>query len=202
MIPALNELAILPLIGWTSGISLYLTIGIVGIAGRFGWVDLPGGLDGLQHPVVIAIAVLAYAVEFVADKVPLVDSAWDTAHTFIRPVGAGIVGALAGTEYGPVAATALAVLTGAIALDAHALKATSRLAINTSPEPFSNIAASVAEDSGVIFLFWFFIKHPWITLGIVAVLIVLSVLIVKALWAFAARLFSGKPKPPPAAANP
>ncbi len=184
-----KELSVLLVAGWTSGTSVYLTAAIVGIAGRMGWMKLPGALDTLQNPFIIALAVLIYAVEFVADKIPLVDSAWDAAHTFIRPAAAAAAGYLGGTEYGPAAQTGLALLTGTIALDAHALKSTTRLAINTSPEPFSNIGASLAEHSFVIFLFWFFIKHPVLACALVALLIVASFFIVRLLWRFAAALF-------------
>ncbi len=160
MTAALGQYMVLLVSGLTSGISLYLTIAILGISGRMGWIDLPNGLEVLQHPIVIAAAILVYVVEFVADKVPFVDSTWDAVHTFIRPLGASGLGFLAGSEQGAAAQAALAILTGAIALDSHAVKSSTRLAINTSPEPFSNIATSLAEHSFVFFIFWFFIKHP------------------------------------------
>jgi len=200
----LSELLILVLAGWTSGISVYLTAAILGIGSRAGWVELPGALKTLDHPLLIGLAVLLYAVEFIADKVPFVDSAWDSVHTFIRPAAAGMGGYLAGSEMGPLVQTGLAMMTGTIALDAHAVKASTRLAINTSPEPFSNIAASVAEDSFVVFLFWFFVQHPILACLAVAVLLVLSYFILRLLWKFVRgvfRLLTGAsgPKPAPAA---
>ncbi len=185
----LQEVALLSAVGWSSGFNVYLTAAILGISSRMNWIDLPGGMDVLANPFIIALAIFMYAVEFVTDKIPLVDSAWDSVHTFIRPAVASVAGYLAGTEYGPIAQTALATFTGTLALDAHAVKASSRIAINTSPEPFSNIAASIAEDSFVIFLFWFFTKHPWITAGIVLTLAVLSFFFLRMMWRFVRKIF-------------
>jgi len=189
MPPAIGQYAILPLIGWASGVDLYLTAALVGIGGRAGWLSLPQGLDPLKNPLLIGLAILLYAVEFVADKVPYVDSLWDSFHTFIRPVAAGTMGYMAGLDGGPVMQTGLALMTGTMALDTHAVKASSRLLINTSPEPFSNIAASITEDSAVIFMFWFFIRHPYWTLAIIAVTLVLTFFILRALWRFVVKLF-------------
>lgn len=185
----LQQIALLSAVGWSSGFNVYLTASILGIGSRLGWVTLPGGMDVLGHPLIIALAVTMFAVEFVADKIPFVDSAWDSVHTFIRPTAAAFAGYLAGTEYGPLAQTALATFTGTLALDAHAVKATTRAAINTSPEPFSNIAASLGEDTFVIFLLWFVHQHPWITLAIVLTLVVLSYFILRMLWGFLKTVF-------------
>src|SRR4051812_30993027 len=95
---ALAEPLVLLLSGWCSGISLYLTAALLGICGRAGWIELPGDLQTLSHPLIIAAAVAIFLVEFVADKVPYVDSAWDSVHTFIRPLGAAGLGALAGVD--------------------------------------------------------------------------------------------------------
>lgn len=200
-----SELLILVLAGWTSGISVYLTAALLGIGSRAGWIELPGALKSIDHPVLIGLAVILYAVEFVADKVPFVDSAWDSVHTFIRPAAAGAAGYFAGSELGPLVQTGLAMMTGAFALDAHTVKASARLAINTSPEPFSNIAASLAEDSFVVFLFWFFVRHPILACLVVLVLLVLSYFILRLLWKFIRgvfRLLTGAPQPKPAPAGP
>ncbi len=189
MPPAIGQYAILPLIGWASGVDLYLTVALVGIGGRAGWLSLPQGLDGLKNPLVIGLAVILYAIEFVADKIPYVDSLWDSFHTFIRPTAAGLMGYMAGTQNGPVVQSVLALLTGTIALDLHAVKASSRLLINTSPEPFSNIAASITEDSVVVFMFWFFVKHPFLSLALIALTLVLTFFILRALWRFVMKLF-------------
>ncbi len=189
MVQAAGAYLLLPLIGWASGVNVYMTTALVGIGGRMGWLTLPQGLDPLKHPLVIGLAVLLYAVEFVADKIPYFDSLWDSFHTFIRPAAAGAMGYMAGLENGPLVQTGLALMTGTIALDLHAVKASSRLLINTSPEPFSNIAASFAEDSAVAFMFWFFVKHPFWSLAIIIVTVILSFFILRALWGFVLKIF-------------
>ncbi|MBF0254673.1 MAG: DUF4126 domain-containing protein [Candidatus Omnitrophica bacterium] len=185
----LREYGLILLIGWASGISIYLTILLVGVGGRMGWIVLPPGLEIFTHPLVIAAAFVMYAVEFCADKVPLVDSAWDSVHTFVRPAGAAALAFMAGTEYGPAIQTSLAVLTGTVALDVHAVKASSRLAINTSPEPFSNSVASVVEDSAVIMMFYFFTKHPVIATLLILVFLVGTFFVLRALWRFVLKIF-------------
>lgn len=177
------------LAGWSSGISIYLTAALLGICGRMHWIQLPGGMEALQNPFIIALAVLLFAVEFVADKVPYVDSAWDSVHTAIRPLGASLLGFLAGTEHGPVLQMGYALLAGTVALDTHALKATSRLAINTSPEPFSNIAASTAEHTAVFGMYWLFIKHPYIACTIIVILLIAAFFLIRLLWRFAKNVF-------------
>jgi len=194
--PALAGPLVLLLTGWCSGISIYLTAALLGISGRMGWIELPGEMQALTHLLIIAAALAVFAIEFLADKVPYVDSAWDSVHTFIRPLGAAAIGTMAGTEQGPAVQTLFAVLTGTLALNTHAVKASTRLAINTSPEPFSNIAASFSENALVFFMFWFFIKHPvWAALLIVT-LIVLSFLFLRMMWRFVAKLFKKSTSPP------
>lgn len=187
--PALAGPLVVLLAGWCSGISVYLTVALLGISGRMGWIELPGEMKGLSHLLIIIAALAVFAIEFIADKVPYVDSAWDSVHTFIRPLGAAAIGAMAGTEHGPAVQTLAAVLTGTLALNTHAVKASTRLAINTSPEPFSNIAASFGENATVIFMFWFFIKHPiWAALLIVG-FIILSFFFLRMMWRFVRSLF-------------
>lgn len=186
---ALADAAFLSVVGWSSGFNVYLTAVILGLGSRMHWVELPDSMKVIANPFIIGLAVLMYLVEFVADKIPLVDSAWDSVHTLIRPSVASLAGYLAGTEYGPVAQTALAAFTGTLALDAHAVKASARLAINTSPEPFSNIGASLGEDAFVIFLFWMLHKHPWISLAIVIGLAVLSFFFLRMMWRFVKSIF-------------
>jgi hypothetical protein len=197
MTQALQQNGALLLISWAAGLNLYLSVAAAGITARMGWLELPGGLETLKNPFIIGLAILMYAVQFLADKIPFVDSAWDSVHTLIRPAGAATMGFLAGTQYGPIAQTGMAIVTGTIALNMHAFKASSRLAINTSPEPFSNIAASVAEDSLVLSVFWFFIKHPILACLAIIAILVLCFLLLKLLWSFVAKLFSSlKPKKP------
>ncbi|HEX6590215.1 MAG TPA: DUF4126 domain-containing protein [Longimicrobiales bacterium] len=165
-------------LGFVSGIRLYSTILAVGLGIRFGLLDVPDALshlDVLASTPVLAVAATVYTVEFVADKIPLVDSMWDAVHTFIRPVGAALVG---GTAIGPVdpgVKLAVALLCGFVALSGHGAKATTRVAVNHSPEPFTNAGISLAEDGLVIGGVWLALEHPLITLGVVAILVVLSV---------------------------
>lgn len=187
------ELLVLLLAGWSSGISIYLSVGLLGLCGHFGWIALPGQLAAVSNPLVFSLAFIFFAVEFIADKVPFVDSIWDSVHMFIKPAGALALGYFAGSEHGPIIQSAYALTAAALTLETHTAKAAARLAINTSPEPFSNIGASVAEQGLVVFMYWFFIKHPvWASLIILAVL-VLSFLILRMLWRFVKKLFSKKP---------
>lgn len=193
---ATTQPLILLLAGWCSGISVYLTTALLGICGRMGWVELPGDMKVLSNILIIMGATAIFLIEFVADKVPFVDSAWDSVHTFIRPLGAAGMGYLAGSEHGAVIQTAYALLTGTFALNTHALKAAGRLAINTSPEPFSNIAASTTENASVFFIFWLFIKHPILASALIVLVMVLSFLLLRLLWKFVMKLFKKKPAGP------
>ena len=155
--------------GWASGLNLYLVVALLSGAGRLGLLDVPDLL--LRNDVLVAALVLT-VVEFVADKIPLLDSAWDVVHTAIRPLGAAIVGyAFGGDAPGAEQITA-AVTSAGLALASHAVKATARAAINASPEPVSNIAASVAEDSLVVGVLVLAVLTPIV--AIVAVVILLA----------------------------
>lgn len=149
------ETASLVAAGWASGVNAYLTVLVLAIAGRAGWADVP---DSIERPWVIAAAAVMFAIEFVVDKVALLDSAWDVAHTLIRPtVGAALGAAIAGAELGEWEASLLA---GSLALVGHAAKATTRLTINLSPEPATNVVASFAEDGLVTGLVVLAITRP------------------------------------------
>lgn len=188
-----KELLVLLLAGWSSGISLYLSVGLLGLCGHFGWIHLPGELNIFANPLVFSGAFIVFSVEFIADKIPVVDSAWDSVHTFIRPLGGFAIGYLAGSEHGPAVQTLYAIFAGTLTLDMHAAKAAGRLAINTSPEPFSNIGASTVEQGLVIFMFWFFIKHPVIASLIIVGILILAFLLVRTLWRFTKKLFGAGP---------
>ncbi len=131
---------------WLSGINLYATVVTLGLLQKFSFVKLPGELGILSSGWVLGIAGAMYAVEFVADKIPAVDSAWDAVHTFIRVPAGAILAATAFADFDPTVKTIAMIVGGGVALGSHGLKATTRLAANTSPEPFSNIALSVGED--------------------------------------------------------
>ena len=152
--------AIAAALGWASGLRLYAVVFLTGLAGSLGWVPLPSGLAVLQHPALLWASGAMLAVEFLADKIPWVDSLWDTVHTFIRiPAGAALAYGVFGGDQATWA-TVAALLGGTLAAAAHTAKATTRAAANTSPEPFSNIALSLAGDAIVPGMLWLSWQHP------------------------------------------
>ncbi|VTU37224.1 hypothetical protein H6CHR_04906 [Variovorax sp. PBL-H6] len=195
-------LALSAAIGWASGVRLYLVVLLIGLAGYLGWVPLPGGLQLLAHPVVIAASGFMVFIEFFADKIPGLDSLWDMVHTVIRiPAGAALAASVFGADHAAMAIVA-ALLGGSFAATAHAAKATTRAAINTSPEPFSNVGASLVEDSVVPAGLWLAVAHPLVFLLVFVVLLALSVWLIRKSWRFLralfarlARIFSGRPDP-------
>jgi hypothetical protein len=185
---ALHNIGIILGSSWASGVNLYLTIAGLGLANKFGMVELPGEMSILSHPAVIAVAVFMFCVEFLADKIPLVDSAWDSVHTFIRPLGGAILGYLAMAEMGPVIQLPVALLTGAVSADSHLTKATARVAINTSPEPITNSIASITEDLLVIAVLYLVIRHPVIAAVCVIAFIVFSIWFLKIMFRFVKKV--------------
>ena len=156
--------------GWASGLNVYATVLVTGLVGRFGDVErVPEVLE--RTDVLLAAAALA-AVEFVADKIPYVDSGWDAVHTVIRPTLAAMLGALLAGEADDLGEAVAAVLGGTTALASHAAKASLRLAANSSPEPFSNIVLSLAENTAVVGVLLLAVDHPWVALAIAAALLV------------------------------
>src|SRR5687767_795246 len=149
---------------WTSGINLYATVAALGIAGRSEMINLPPDLQVLTHPAVIAVACLMYVIEFFADKVPYVDSGWDILHTFIRVPAGAVLAARSIGDMNPALELAALLAGGTVALAAHGTKASVRLAINVSPEPFSNWFASVTEDVAVFGSIWLMFNHPIVLL--------------------------------------
>lgn len=191
-------------IGFVSGIRLYSTILAIGLGIRLGFLDVPEALSHLEvlaSTPVIAVAATVYTVEFVADKIPIVDSLWDMVHTFIRPLGAAIVGGVAVGPIDPGIKLAVALLCGFVALSGHSAKATTRVAVNHSPEPFTNAGISLAEDGLVLGGVWLALEHPIVTLVVVLVLVVLSVWLVVAFFRMVQRFVAGLLRPetnPPA----
>lgn len=165
--------------GWASGINLYLVTLMLGLAGRAEWADIP---EVLERTDVMIVAGILFAVEFVADKVPYLDSLWDTIHTFIRPLGAAAIGAVVAGDSESVGAAVGAIVAGGLALDAHSAKASTRLMVNTSPEPVSNVALSLFEDVGVAFLIALAVTYPVITIVVVALLVVVATALTIWLW--------------------
>lgn len=177
---------------WAAGINLYATVLALGWMGATGQVDLPPDLQILTNPLVLVAAGLMYAIEFFADKVPGVDSAWDTLHTFIRiPAGAVLAaGAAQGLDVGPAAEFAALLVGGTLATASHATKAGTRALINTSPEPFTNWTASVAEDISVFAGMWAALHHPWLFIALLVIFILVVVWLLPKIWRTLKRLFA------------
>ena len=178
----LPELAIAAALAWGAGLRAYAVIFAVGLAGALGWLPLPGHLDVLQHPLVIGASGFMAFVEFFADKLPWLDSVWDTVHSFIRiPAGAALAAAVFGDAGGAVALAA-AILGGTLTAGVHFAKSGTRAAINASPEPFSNWAASLSEDALVPLGLWLSVAHPLVFFALLAVFVVAAVLLARLAW--------------------
>lgn len=176
-------------LGWASGMRLYAVVFITGAAGWMGWVTLPGGLSLLQHPVVLGASLLMLVVEFIADKVPGLDTVWDAVHTFIRiPAGAALAAGVFGGDSATWALVA-ALAGGTLAATAHTAKATTRAAANTSPEPFSNLGLSLAGDAAVPAMLWLAWEQPLWFFAALALVLILSVILIVLLFRFLRALF-------------
>lgn len=167
---------------WASGINLYATILMLGLMGATGNIQLPPGLEILTDPMVLFAAGAMYLTEFVADKIPGVDTGWDALHTFIRIPAGAMMAAGAMGDASPALMLSAAIMGGGLAAGTHATKAGSRVLINTSPEPFSNWAASVGEDVVVIAGLWTALHHPTLYLVLLFILIVLMIWLLPRLW--------------------
>lgn len=176
--------------GWASGINLYAAILVIGFMGATGRMDLPEGLDILADPLVMLAAGVMYVVEFFADKVPGVDSAWDTLHTFVRIPAGALMAAGAIGDVGAGGELAAMLVGGGMAAGSHAMKAGSRVLINTSPEPFTNWAASITEDIGVIGGLWLALNHPVLFLIALVLFVLLLVWLLPKLWRGIKKVFS------------
>jgi hypothetical protein len=199
-----NVIALTMGAAWAAGINLYAAIATLGILGATGNMTLPADLQVLANPLVIGAACLMYAVEFVADKMPGVDTGWDTIHTFIRIPAGALLAAGAVGDVDPAVSLAAALLGGTLAAGTHGVKAGSRLLINSSPEPFTNWTASIVEDIVVIGGIWAAVNHPWLFLVLLALFVLLMVWLLPKLWrgikmlaAKIKQLFSPQPAPPP-----
>jgi len=189
-------------LGWASGVRLYLVVLLTGLAGYLGWISLPQGLQLLSHPVVLGASGFMMFVEFFADKIPGLDSLWDVVHSVIRiPAGAALAAAAFGADSGVMSVVA-ALLGGTLAATSFAAKATTRAAINTSPEPFSNVGASLVEDTLVPAGLWLSLAHPLVFLAMLVVVLVISIFLIRLCWRFlrqlfarVTRIFSGKADP-------
>ena len=160
---------------FTAGINLYATVAILGLASRYGWVELPPQFQAFNHDVVIGVAVVMYLIEFFADKIPLVDSLWDIVHTAIRPIGGAFIAVTTLGDASPTAEALVALLGGTVAAGTHLTKTSSRAAVNASPEPFSNWLLSLGEDLFVVGLGYLALKYPVAALVVAGTLLVLIV---------------------------
>ncbi|NYI43786.1 hypothetical protein BJ993_000866 [Nocardioides aromaticivorans] len=171
--------------GWASGINSYLVVLVLGLADRFGsFADIP---DALGKWEVLAAAAVMYAFEFVADKVPFVDTVWDVVSTVIRPMVGGTVGVLIAGDTNAINDLVGGSVGGTSALASHAIKTSTRIAVNTSPEPFTNIAVSIGEDLLVLAVIWFAVNHPVAAAVVALVLLVLSLLVLWMAWKLVRR---------------
>src|SRR5205085_8821238 len=188
-------LALAAALGWASGLRLYAVLFLTGMAGWLGWVDLPAGLRLLEHPLMLGASGLMLFIEFFADKIPGVDTLWDAVHTLVRiPAGAALAASVFGADQATWA-TVAALLGGTLAATSHIAKATTRAAVNTSPEPFSNIGLSLLGDSVVPAALWLSWAHPALFFAALALALVVMVGVIVLLARFLrglVRRFSGR----------
>lgn len=185
-------------LGWASGIRLYAVLFVVGLVGYAGWYELPTHLQLLAHPAVLAASGSMVLVEFVADKVPWFDSAWDALHTFIRiPAGAALAAGVFG-DFGAAEALAAAIVGGTLAAGSHVTKAGARAMANTSPEPFSNWGLSLGEDVLVGGGLLLALTQPWVFLGLLLLMVLLAIWLAPKLWRAARGVLRRLQKAPPA----
>ena len=174
--------AIAAALGWASGLRLYAAVFLTGLAGFLGWVQLPSGLTVLQSPVMLGASGLMLFVEFFADKIPGVDTLWDTVHTVVRiPAGAALAASVFGADQSSWAMAA-ALMGGTLAATSHVAKTTTRAALNASPEPFSNVAMSLLGDSLVPASLWLSWEYPTLFFAALAVGVVIAIVLI---WVFA-----------------
>ena len=173
--------------GFSSGLNLYATIATLGILQRLHVIHLPVSLEVLARPWVIGVAAALYVVEFFADKIPYVDTVWDTLHTLIRPPAAALLAYASAVAAPPEWRWGAALLAGGVALTSHGTKASTRAAVNAIPEPFSNWTLSLGEDILAVWLSWMAAAHPTATIVVVAALLVLAAILLFYLFRFLRR---------------
>lgn len=155
-----------------SGLNVYATVAVLGLTEHYHLVALPEQFRAFDHPLVIGIALAMYLVEFVADKIPWFDSVWDAIHTVIRPLGGAWIAVNALGDASPVSTAVAALLGGSLAMTTHVTKASTRAAVNVSPEPFSNWLLSVSEDAIAIAVSYIALKHPYVASAMAVALLV------------------------------
>lgn len=182
MVETLSATALAGGLSWASGLRLYMTLFMAGAMARAGWLELPSALQVLESPWVLGVTGVLLVVEFLADKIPGLDSAWDAIQTFIRIPAGAILSVAALGQMDPAWTTIAALLGGTLAASAHFTKAGSRALINTSPEPFSNWAASFSEEAVVATGLWAAFFHPWLWFVLLALFLVLTIWLLPKLW--------------------
>jgi len=188
--PITQTIALSMGVAWASGINLYAAILVLGIMGTTGNVTLPPDLMVLTNPLIITAAGVMYIVEFFADKIPGVDNGWDTVHTFIRiPLGALLAAAAVG-EVNPSVAIAAALFGGGMAASTHATKAGTRVLINASPEPFTNLFASLGEDVAVIAGLWTALHYPLLFVAFIIIFVLLLIWVLPKIWGGIIKIFT------------
>ena len=165
---------------FAAGINLYATVAILGLASRYGWVNLPPQFQAFDNTWIIGTAIVLYVIEFVADKIPWVDSVWDAVHTVIRPIGGAAIAVTTLGDTSPATETMVALLGGALAASTHFTKSGTRVMANASPEPFTNWALSIGEDVFVVSLGFLALKYP--AIAAVVVIVALAIIIALSAW--------------------
>lgn len=192
MTASLTSLSGLLGLSFASGVNLYAAILVVGLGLRYEWLTgFPKELAPLGHPAVLITAALLYCVEFFADKIPFVSAAWDTIHTFIRPIGAAVMALTAASQLGPVEQTLVALTGGAVALTSHATKMGVRLLAHGTGEPFTQAAMSTAEDVFAVTLVLLVSQYPYIALGIVIAMLIAIAILLPLIWKAIAGVMRG-----------
>ena len=195
--------AIAAALGWASGLRLYSVVFLTGLAGALGWVELPSGLQVLQSPWLLGASGTMLFIEFFVDKIPGLDTVWDAIHTVVRiPAGAALAAAVFGGD-DATWTTVAALVGGGLAATSHVAKATTRAAVNTSPEPFSNVAMSLLGDGVVPLALWLSWTHPFAFIVALVVAVVAMLAAIWILWRFlrgVVRRF-GQRYPPPMTAD-
>ncbi|HUC78555.1 MAG TPA: DUF4126 domain-containing protein [Vicinamibacterales bacterium] len=194
--PVLTALGSAIPLAFASGLNVYATIAVIGISSRYGLVTLPDQFRAFDNPIIIGVAVGLYLVEFIADKIPWLDSLWDMVHTVIRPFGGALLAVMALGNASPLARALAALLGGSVAMTTHVTKAGTRVAANASPEPFSNWLLSLGEDLLTVTLSYTALRSPRIALAIAVALL----LVVLAFASFIIRALRRRFFPPRAAA--
>ena len=178
---------------FAAGINLYATAAILGLASRYGWVALPPQFEAFDSDLVIGAAIVMYLIEFFADKIPYVDTLWDAIHTAIRPVGGALIAVTTLGDASPTVEALIALLGGAVATSTHLTKTSTRAAVNTSPEPFSNWVLSIGEDLFVVGLGYLALQHPIAALIVASVLLVVILVFAAVIIRTVRRWFSRRP---------